>query len=176
MNRTFRSSLVGLLLFSFSSKAGESNRWEVIRDIEKGERPGSVRGCSRRGTRRGCVLRRRMTDCGEKIPAAHSLKRWLGLPQKFFVKLLVSNAVTRPSVRVQRPSQDRGRGAGFIPQEREHRTDASAKFQSLLRSPTPLRTEVRAPSHARGQGRPRPFLERAMRIPGVGISSCPNLL
>ena len=36
------------------------------------------------------------------------------------------------------------RGAGFIPQEREDRTDAPAKFQSLLRSPTPLRTEVRA--------------------------------
>jgi acetyl esterase/lipase len=34
MNRTFRSSLVGLLLFSFSSRAGASNRWEVIRDIE----------------------------------------------------------------------------------------------------------------------------------------------
>ena len=26
------------------------------------------------------------------------------------------------------PNQDRGRGAGFIPQEREHRTDAPAKI------------------------------------------------
>src|SRR6266508_4357044 len=36
-------------------------------------------------------------------------------------------------------------GAGFIPQEREQGTDAPARFQSLLRQPTPLRTEVRAP-------------------------------
>src|SRR5881296_2573105 len=49
-------------------------------------------------------------------------------------------------VRVYGANQDRGRGAGFIPQEREHRTDAPAKFQSFVRSQTPLRTEVRAPS------------------------------
>lgn len=34
MNRTFRSSLVGLLLLSISSRAGESNRWEIIRDVQ----------------------------------------------------------------------------------------------------------------------------------------------
>jgi acetyl esterase/lipase len=34
MNRTLCSSLAGLLLFSISSRAGESNRWAVIRDIE----------------------------------------------------------------------------------------------------------------------------------------------
>src|SRR5439155_24616021 len=65
-------------------------------------------------------------------------------------------------VRVQRLNQDRGRGAGFIPQEREHRTDAPAKFQSLLRSPTPLRTEVRAPSLAR-----RPRSRRTGIVPGL---------
>jgi hypothetical protein len=37
------------------------------------------------------------------------------------------------------------RSAGFIPQEREHRRDGSAKSQSPFRWPTPLRTEVRAP-------------------------------
>ena len=46
---------------------------------------------------------------------------------------------------VQRREQDRGRSAGFIPQEREYRTEAPAKFQSLLRLPRPMRTEVRAP-------------------------------
>src|SRR5438093_6839206 len=55
-------------------------------------------------------------------------------------------------VRVLRPNEDLGRGAGFIPQEREHGTDAPAKFQGLPCLPTPLRTEVRAPSLAR---RPR---------------------
>ena len=34
------------------------------------------------------------------------------------------------------------RGAGFIPQEREHGTDALARFQSLIRSTISLRTEV----------------------------------
>jgi len=34
MNRTLCSSLVGLLLFSIASRAAESDRWEVIRDIE----------------------------------------------------------------------------------------------------------------------------------------------
>src|SRR5439155_2480083 len=65
-------------------------------------------------------------------------------------------------VRVLRPNQDRGRGAGFIPQEREHRTDAPAKFQSLLRSSTPLRTEVRAPSLAW-----RPRSRRTGIVPGL---------
>jgi acetyl esterase/lipase len=34
MDRTLCSSIVALLLFSISSKASESNRWTVIRDIE----------------------------------------------------------------------------------------------------------------------------------------------
>lgn len=34
MNRTIRSALAGLVLFSIGSSAGESNRWTIIRDIE----------------------------------------------------------------------------------------------------------------------------------------------
>ena len=34
MNRTFCSSLGGLLLFSIASRAGETNRWTIIREIE----------------------------------------------------------------------------------------------------------------------------------------------
>jgi len=48
-------------------------------------------------------------------------------------------------VSFSRPCAPPKRGAGFIPQEREHRGDGPAKSQSLFRVPTPLRTEVRAP-------------------------------
>jgi len=34
MNQTIRSSLAGLVLFSIVCRAGESNRWAVIRDVE----------------------------------------------------------------------------------------------------------------------------------------------
>src|SRR5438034_8531804 len=73
---------------------------------------------------------------------------------------------SRPlGVSVGRPNQDRGRGAGFIPQEREHRTSAPAKFQSLLRSTTPAdlsprsiaRAATTLPENREGRGRRRFF-------------------
>ena len=53
--------------------------------------------------------------------------------KRFGSKAQVRASGTSPAtalVHVQRPNHDRGRGAGFIPQEREHRTDVPAKSKT----------------------------------------------